>query len=295
MAGQTQRLWDGAHGAMTADDLAVLADLRLAGERGELWLAYQPQVAATSGRPVSVEALLRWNSAARGSVTPATFIPLAERTGLVTRITEWVLAEALDAQVRWRAMGIEIPVSVNLSAKTLTRPDLAEWVLAELTARRLPPSSLTLEVTETAETADLLEAVSLLRPLRQQGVRVSLDDFGTGYTSLAALPHLPLDELKVDQGFVLRSATSPADEAIVRSVRDLARRLGLDSVAEGVEDAEAAGRMIEYGFELLQGYHLARPMTEDSLLDYLAADGVKALERGVIAAGEALSRKLERS
>ena len=113
-AGQTQRLWDGAHGAMTADDLAVLADLRLAGDRGELWLAYQPQVAASSGRPVSVEALVRWNSVARGSVTPSTFIPLAERTGLVTRITEWVLAEALDAQVRWRAKGIQIPVSVNL-------------------------------------------------------------------------------------------------------------------------------------------------------------------------------------
>jgi EAL domain-containing protein (putative c-di-GMP-specific phosphodiesterase class I) len=151
---------------------------------------------------------------------------------------------------------------VNLSATSLTVPDLAHWILAELEDRQLPPSSLTVEVTETAA-IDLLQAVALLRPLHDRGVRVSIDDFGTGYTSLSVLPDLPLDELKVDQRFVLRSSSSAADETIVRTVRELAHRLGLVAVAEGVENQELFDRMVAFDFDILQGYHLARPMTEE--------------------------------
>jgi len=257
--------WSGDEGALTASDLALLAQLRLASERGELSLAYQPQVEVRSMRIVSAEALLRWGSVTLGSVPPGMFVPLAERTGLIDRLTDWVMGEALDAQVRWRRAGLHIPVSVNLSATSLTVPDLAQWILSELDVRHLPPSSLTVEVTETAA-IDLLQAVDLLRPLHDRGVRVSIDDFGTGYTSLSALPDLPLDELKVDQRFVLRSSSSAADETIVRTVRELAHRLGLVAVAEGVENLELFERMVALDFDVLQGYHLAKPLTEDDLV-----------------------------
>jgi EAL domain-containing protein (putative c-di-GMP-specific phosphodiesterase class I)/GGDEF domain-containing protein len=263
--GRAHVTWSGDEGALTAADLALLSRLRLATENGELWMAYQPQVATRSRQIVSTEALLRWDSDTLGAVSPGLFIPLAERTGLIDRLTHWVLGEALDAQVRWRAQGLDIPVSVNFSATSLTVPDLAHWILSELERRGLPPSSLTVEVTETAA-IDLLAAVALLRPLHDQGVRVSIDDFGTGYTSLAALPDLPLDELKVDQRFVLRSATSPADETIVRTVRELAHRLGLVAVAEGVENKELFDKMVAFDFDILQGYYLARPMREEKFV-----------------------------
>jgi EAL domain-containing protein (putative c-di-GMP-specific phosphodiesterase class I)/GGDEF domain-containing protein len=274
-AGKAFALWDGDRDALTPDDLVLLADLRVAGDRGELWLAYQPQVDVKSGRIVSVEALLRWNSPVHGNVPPGRFIILAERTGLVDLLTEWVMARALDAQVRWRHEGVELPVSVNLSAKTLAWPDLSDWIMSELAVRGLPHEALSVEVTETAA-ADLLDAVQLLSPLHEQGIRVSIDDFGTGYTSLAAIPYLPLDEIKVDMGFVKRSVTSPADEAILRSVRELAHRLGLTPVAEGVEDTAIAQLMVDIGFDLLQGYHFAKPLAEGALLDMVKAAAGRA-------------------
>jgi EAL domain-containing protein (putative c-di-GMP-specific phosphodiesterase class I)/GGDEF domain-containing protein len=283
--GQSVTEWDGDRDALTPEDLALLADLRLAIDRGELWMAYQPQMSATTGRIVSTEALLRWDNPVHGKVPPGRFIVLAERTGLIDRLTEWVMAQALDAQVRWRRQGIEIPVSVNLSAKTLAWPELPVWVQAQLEERELPPSALTVEVTETAA-ADLLQAVQLLRPLHQRGIRISIDDFGMGYTSLAAIPYLPLDEIKVDMEFVRRSTTSSADEAIVRCVHELAHRLGLVTVAEGVEDGAIQQLMVEIGFDLLQGFHLARPMSEQQFLDvvrgeHLVSSGTAPADHGV--------------
>jgi len=266
--GQAHLMWGGEFGRMTAADLALLADLRLAGERGELLLAYQPQVAPISNRIASVEALARWNSPRLGLVSPGQFFPLAERTGLIHRLTEWIIDEALDAQVRWRALGIDLPVSINLSPTSLTSAAVPDRILESLQKRDLPPGCLTVEVTETAE-LDLLQAVALLRPLHERGVRISIDDFGTGYTSLAMLPDLPLDELKVDQQFVLRLQSSPADDAIVRTVRELALRLGLDAVAEGVETGELFERMQSYGFDLLQGYYFCRPLEEADLLGFV--------------------------
>jgi EAL domain-containing protein (putative c-di-GMP-specific phosphodiesterase class I) len=172
--------------------------------------------------------------------------------------------------VRWRRNGLDIPVSVNFSAKMLDRPDLSSWILANLEARSLPCSALTVEVTETAA-SDVVQAVRLLGPLHDRGIRISVDDFGTGYTSLAAIPYLPLDEIKLDMGFVMRSLTSPADEAIVRCVRDLAHRLGLVTVAEGVENDGIRRLMIEVGFDLLQGFHFALGLREEELFEYIAS------------------------
>ena len=152
---------------------------------------------------------------------------------------------------------------------SLSDPTLPGRILDALRSRDLPASALAVEVTETVA-LDVSQAVDRLRPLHDEGVWVSIDDFGTGYTSLSILPHLPLDELKVDQRFVLASPTSPADVAIVESVRDLARRLGLEAVAEGVETEEIARRMTEIGFDALQGYHFARPMPENDLIEFVS-------------------------
>ncbi len=261
--------WDGTTTTLSADDLEVLADLRTAIDRDELWLAYQPQIRPSDGAIESVEALLRWSSPRHGAVPPGRFIPLAERTGLIGRLTEWVLAEALDAQVRWRSADVAISVSVNISPLSLRSVDFADDVASQLDARSLPASALMLEVTESMA-FDIPEAVERLAPLHSRGVRISIDDFGTGYTSLAVLPRLPLNELKVDQQFVREARTSKASEAIVISVCELAHRLGLSAVAEGVEDIEDVELMTSFGFDLLQGYYFARPMPEHELLAHVA-------------------------
>jgi EAL domain-containing protein (putative c-di-GMP-specific phosphodiesterase class I)/GGDEF domain-containing protein len=268
--GTTDAVWHANTHTLTGADLALLADLGMAEERGELTLVFQPQVAASSGEVVSVEALLRWKSPTRGDVSPGLFIPLAERTGLINRLTEWVLPEALNTQVRWRRQGLEISTSVNLSPVSMTRQDLAESVLEELRIRSLPPSCLTLEITETAVT-NLVHAVLRLTPLREQGIQISVDDFGSGNTSLSSLPHLPLDELKVDQQFVRRSRESHNDLAIVRTIIELAQRLDLVCVAEGVETEELYVDMVGLGFDLLQGYFVAKPLGEEELLQFVRA------------------------
>jgi EAL domain-containing protein (putative c-di-GMP-specific phosphodiesterase class I)/GGDEF domain-containing protein len=268
--GATDAVWHANTHTLTGADLALLADLGMAEERGELTLVFQPQVAASSGEVVSVEALLRWKSRTRGDVSPGLFIPLAERTGLINRLTEWVLPEALNTQVRWRRQGLEISTSVNLSPVTMTRQDLAESVLEELRIRSLPPSCLTLEITETAVT-NLVHAVLRLTPLREQGIQISVDDFGSGNTSLSSLPHLPLDELKVDQQFVRRSRESDNDLAIVRTIIELAQRLHLVCVAEGVETEELYADMVGLGFDLLQGYFVAKPLGEEELVQFVRA------------------------
>jgi diguanylate cyclase len=288
---QVQALWNGQTNSMTAEDMTLLADLRVADERGELSLAYQPQVSSATGRTIAVEALLRWESPRHGNVPPGHFIPLAERGGVIDRLTEWVLCEALDAQLRWLQAGLSLPVSVNLSAQTLTRPNLSNWILDELRIRQVPPTSLQLEVTETAATVDLLQAVDLLRPLHEMGVRVSLDDFGTGYTSLSVLPFLPLDELKVDQRFVRLAPVSAPDEAIVRSVGELAHRLGLSAVAEGVENDEIRDLMTSFGIDILQGYQISKPLPEAALLEFVRREEQtfsKELSRGT---SDQLSRR----
>lgn len=264
-SGQPHVAWDGGAPGMTAADLALLADLRRAADRDELWVAYQPQVDAATGCLRAVEALMRWSSPTHDEVPPGRFIPLAERTGLVDDLTRWLLPVVLDAQARWHRLGFDLPVSVNVSAASLADGDLAERIVSELDARDLPHGCLTVEVTETVA-ADPAQALAVLGPLRDAGVRVSVDDFGTGFTSLAALPTLPLDELKIDQHFVRRALASPADTAIIAAVATLGSDLGLDVVAEGVEDADLADHLRTLGVDLLQGYHFSRPVTEEQLL-----------------------------
>jgi diguanylate cyclase (GGDEF)-like protein len=252
------------------EDLALLADLRAGLARGELWLALQPQVAARTAKLVGLEALVRWRSPVHGQVPPGRFVPLAERTGLVDELTLWVLGAALDAAVRLRSAGVRVPVSVNVSARSLGIPGLADQILSALAARGLPPEALTVEITETAA-FDVERAAAVLGPVHEAGVAVSIDDFGAGFTSLAALPRLPVDELKVDLAFVQRMRRSLADRAVVVAVQTLAAHLGLRSVAEGVEDDELAEELARLGYDVLQGYGPGRPMPEADLLAFVRA------------------------
>jgi len=250
--------------------LALVAQLRDGLAKGQFTLDYQPQVVTASGVPVRFEALLRWRHPQRGLVPPDAFIPVAERAGLLQDITSWVISTALDAVVAWRAAGHELGVAVNLSPRNLLDPALGSTVRRELASRGLPAEVLTLEITESTIMAEPARAVETLRQLRGTGVRLSIDDFGTGYSSLSYLKRLPVDEVKIDRAFVRGLADDPADVAIVRAVLTLAESLHLDVVAEGVED-EASRRLLdELGCDLLQGYHLSRPMPGAAVLPWLA-------------------------
>jgi diguanylate cyclase (GGDEF)-like protein len=252
-------VWNPDSPGMNADDLILLEDLRTAGDRGELSLVYQPIVAATDGAPWGVEALLRWNHPERGSISPGVFVPLAERHGAMDELTRWVLDTALQQNAAWRRTGLKLGIAVNVSPAVLHDLSFPGAVAAALMRHGVPPSALTLEITETAVATRPDRARAALSQLREMGVRLSLDDFGTGYTSLVMLDELPLDEIKVDRAFIGRMLADPAKHSIAATIRALGSQLGVAVVAEGVEDGATFARIAELGFDFAQGFHLARP------------------------------------
>jgi diguanylate cyclase (GGDEF)-like protein len=252
--------------------LALAAALPAAIERGELVLAYQPKADLRSGRIVGAEALARWEHPELGSVEPGEFVPIAEQTGLIITLTTAVLEAALERVAAWRALGHELTIAVNLSARSFLDERLAEEIPALLAAHDLPPACLELEITESMLMHDPERAAITLERLASIGVGLSVDDFGTGYSSLAHLKRLPVDTIKIDKSFVLDMADDDADEAIVRSTIELAHNLGLRVVAEGVESAAAWMRLVALGCDLAQGFHLARPLPASGLLALLEAE-----------------------
>jgi diguanylate cyclase (GGDEF)-like protein len=253
-----------------AERLALVADLRLALDREELFLLYQPQVDLRSGRITGVEALVRWQHPRLGTLSPDTFIPLAESTGLIEPLTRLVLRSAVHACRRWLDGGLQLTVAVNLSARCVSNSALAAIVAAALDEAGLPAGVLVLEITESAVMADPDAAVPTLRRLVEAGIKLSLDDFGTGYSSLAYLQRLPIQELKIDRSFVRGLTGAPADqrasETLIRSIVGLAKALDLRVVAEGVEHAEAVGRLESLGVDCAQGFHLGLPESADHIL-----------------------------
>lgn len=250
--------------------LELKADLQQALAREEFTLRYQPTVALDTGEIVGAEALLRWAHPRRGLVPPAEFIPLAEETGLIVPLGRWVLQQACRQAAAWPAA---LTVSVNLSARQLKHESLVDDVAAALHDSGLAPQRLILEITES----DLIEESALdaclerLLALKRLGVRLAIDDFGTGYSSLSYLRRLPVDILKIDKSFVDGLARGPQGVAVVRSVVDLGRNLGLAVVAEGVEDAGQRTVLASLGCELAQGYYFARPVDRTTLATLLAA------------------------
>jgi diguanylate cyclase (GGDEF)-like protein len=251
------------------DELAVGAQERLATETalrlaladGQLFLAYQPIVNLSSGKPVAVEALVRWRHPERGVLAPAQFLPVAREAGLLPALTQWVLQEALAEMTRWKADadGDRIRVHVNVPPAQLTDPYFADRVLELLDETANVARDLCLEVTEDALVEVAGPGLDMLRRLREHGVWIALDDFGTGYSSLSQLRQLPVDTLKIDLSFVAGIAT-PGEANIVRTVIDLAHGLGIEATAEGIETARQAQVLVELGCDNGQGFRFGRPV-----------------------------------
>ncbi len=248
-------------GALGEEHLALTGDLHRALDEGQLLVYYQPQVDAARGTLRGCEALVRWRHPQRGLVSPAEFIPLAEKTGLIVPIGEWVLRTACAQAARWSTEEqVELRVGVNLSPRQFQQRDLVALVRDVLAETGLPARQLELEVTETAIMADPQGAARQLAEISATGVSVALDDFGTGYSSLALLRQLPIDRLKIDRSFIT-GCTSEADAAaITRAVIDLAKDLGLTVIAEGVEDREQLAFLAAHGCDEIQGYLFGRPL-----------------------------------
>jgi diguanylate cyclase (GGDEF)-like protein len=249
--------------------LGMLAELRSALDNSELELHYQPKADLRTGDVVGVEALLRWRHADRGYVSPEEFIPLAEQTGLMRQITQFVVDEALRQMSQWWASGLRIQCAINVCARDLYDRDFAAFLQGRLTHHGLPPRALMVEVTESVLMADPARAASNLLSLADLGVGISLDDFGTGYSSLVHLKRLPVSEVKIDRSFVMRMDLHEDDAAIVRSIIELASALGLRVVAEGVETREAWDRLAVYGCDAAQGYYLTKARSAAELWEWL--------------------------
>ncbi len=262
-------VYDSGHDVHTPTRLALLGDLRRALQHDELVMYYQPKVDVGTGKVSSAEALVRWQHPERGLLAPDEFIPVAESTGLILPLTLHTLDLAIRQAKRWDESSVPVQVAVNLSPRCLLEADLPAKVQAILRQHGLSAHLLRLEVTETSIMADPARAITILTALQQAGVSLSLDDFGTGYSSMSYLKRLPVDELKIDRSFVTDMLTAGNDSVLVRSSIDLGHNLGLSVVAEGVEDSATMDRLAGLGCDVVQGYHLARPMPPEALMKWL--------------------------
>jgi diguanylate cyclase (GGDEF)-like protein len=265
------QLYSSEHDQFSPSRLVLLGELRRAIEEEQLVVYYQPKASMKPPSLVGVEALVRWQHPARGLVGPDEFIPFVEHTTLLRPLTHYVLDAALAQLSTWRLRGLDMSVSVNLSARDLVDLHLPEEVEELLDRWQVEPGSLTLEITETSLMSDHNRSLEVLGQLHELGVGLSLDDFGTGYSSLARLKRLPVDELKIDKAFVLNMTKDESDEMIVRSTIDLGRNLGLRVVAEGVESERIWNRLAELGCDEAQGYYLSRPIPAGELERWLGA------------------------
>jgi diguanylate cyclase (GGDEF)-like protein len=250
--------------------LEIMTDLGRAIAGDGLHLAFQPKVEIATRRVSSVEALVRWNHPRLGAVSPAEFVPLAERTGGSRALTDWVLEAAIRQMSEWCKAGLALDVAVNLSAGDIVDAGLGDAILRLLARHRVPPTSLVLEITESAMMRDPGTAARNMELLRVAGVRFAIDDFGTGYSSLSQLRKLPVDELKIDRSFVSRAHQDADDASIVSSTIELGHNLGLKVVAEGVEESETLLMLRGLGCDFAQGYLISKPLPAAAVAAYVA-------------------------
>jgi diguanylate cyclase (GGDEF)-like protein len=249
--------------------LSLMAELHHAIKQDELVLYYQPKVELATGSISHVEALVRWIHPRRGLITPDEFVPFAEHTGFIRVITQRVIEHALRQQRAWQEAGVELTVSINISARDLFIPKLPASLAKLMMTYGVPPQCLLLEITESSIMADPQGALNILNELHGMGLRLSVDDFGTGYSSLAYLKKLPISELKIDKSFVTNMENNRDDTIIVRSTIDLAHNMGLTVVAEGVENQATWEMLHALGCDFLQGYYVSRPLPAKELLQWV--------------------------
>lgn len=253
--------------ADTASNLALLSDLRRAIELDQLSLNYQPKLDVKTGRVNGAEALLRWEHSQDGFISPAVFIPLAEESGLIVAIGDWVLDRACRQLKEWRALGYEeFNVAINLSSVQFLQENLFEKIAYALDFYQLPASCLTIEVTESTSMQDVEQSLIVLQKIADLGVKVSIDDFGTGYSSLLYLKRFPAEELKIDRAFVSTIGANPDDELMAKAIISLGHQFGLKLVAEGIETQAQKDLLSHWGCDTLQGYFLGKPVPSDAFL-----------------------------
>lgn len=251
--------------------LHVQQALRGATERGEMSLAFQPKLSLMDQRIVGAEALLRWHHPELGQISPGMFIPLAEASGDIFAIGEWVMEEAMRTITHWReqqVLGNNFHVAVNVAARQLARRDFADGLLHQLAARQIPSHFFAIEVTESGLMGDMQNARQQLARLSQANIAVAIDDFGTGHSSLAYIKTLPFSTLKIDRAFVMDLEESDVDRQLARTITQLAHSVGCDVVAEGIETWAQAQYLRRIGCEIAQGYYYSRPLPADEFIDW---------------------------
>jgi diguanylate cyclase (GGDEF)-like protein len=259
--------WDERYDQHSRDRLSLMGDLRKAVEANELTLMYQPKISLVHDTGHHVEALVRWQHPGRGLVPPSEFIPFAEQTGYIRAITQWVLTRAITQCAAWRRDGLPMHVAINISARDLMDVQFPERFAQLLQVHGCAAQWIALEITERASLDDPGHAIENLGRLHALGCRLAIDDYGTGYSSLAYLRRLPVDELKIDKSFVMNMARDPSDAMIVRSTIDLAHNMGLTVVAEGVDDEAVLERLRALGCDMVQGFHLSRPLSATDVIE----------------------------
>jgi diguanylate cyclase (GGDEF)-like protein len=263
------QVYDARRDASSSSRLGLLSALRLALSNDELELHYQPKARLADGSVSGVEALVRWRHPVRGLVPPDDFIPVAEQSGLMHRLTDAVIDMALRQVGEWSELGLHVPIAVNVSFRDLLDDQFADRLARRLHDQALPPGLITLEITERVLTSDMDRARRTLDALRALGVRLSLDDFGTGWSSLRLLRELPVSEIKIDRSFVSRVSVDDEDATVVRALVGLAHGLGLGVVAEGIETPVTWSTIAALGCDAAQGWHIARPMPADAATEWL--------------------------
>jgi len=271
------------HESHSPEQLALTVEMRSAMEHDEFALYYQPKLHLGSGLMTRAEVLIRWNHPKRGLLAPAAFIPIAERTGLIKPLTDWIIDRMLKQCRAWHDAGAPVHVAVNVSAKSLQEQTLPVKFQAALDKWNIDPRFVKVEITESSIMADPAHALAITSMLQSMGIRISLDDFGTGFSSLTNLRQLPIDELKIDKSFVMGMTASEADTTIVRTMVDLAHNLGKQVCAEGVEDELTWRRLGEMGCDLAQGYWISKPLPAEDFLAWLVETfwGLRQVKRSL--------------
>jgi diguanylate cyclase (GGDEF)-like protein len=277
MGGDKVQFYTAAMNERLGERMLIEGALRVALERNELVLHYQPQTDIAAGRVVGMEALIRWQHPELGMVAPNRFIPLAEETGLILPIGAWVLRTACEQMVAWRSAGRHgLRMAVNVSARQMAERDFVQSVAQVLADTGLPPSCLELELTESQVMSDVEHAIAVMHQLKKLGVLLAIDDFGTGYSSLAHLKRFEVDVLKIDQTFVRDLTVDPDDAAIVTTIIALATNLGLEVISEGVETSEQLEFLRQHGCRQMQGYYFSRPAPAAAIEAILQDDAARA-------------------